>query len=111
MIYDQLLIPHKIPTNINTMVKFGLTTVICLFILIEILLWLKTFINPLPLYIFAGAFLAIASNYEKGMIKGTSLENLLRSWSAPITSDQPPIIPQKNQGEGQDFSPPHIDGK
>ncbi|NJN76119.1 MAG: hypothetical protein HC796_07865 [Synechococcaceae cyanobacterium RL_1_2] len=94
------------------MVKFGLTTVIGLFILIEIFLWLKTFINPLPLYIFAGAFLAIASNYDKGMIQGTSLENLLRSWSsAPIKPDQSSIMPPQTKGKARTASPPHLDGK
>ena len=39
-----------------------------LFVLAEFSIWLKQFILPLPLYILAGAFLAIASNYEKGLI-------------------------------------------
>ncbi|MEO1341892.1 MAG: hypothetical protein AAFV28_12295 [Cyanobacteria bacterium J06635_13] len=38
-----------------------------LFVLAEFSIWLKQFILPLPLYILAGAFLAIASNYEKGL--------------------------------------------
>ncbi|HEY9769716.1 MAG TPA: hypothetical protein V6C71_14665 [Coleofasciculaceae cyanobacterium] len=39
-----------------------------LFVLAEFSIWLKQFILPLPIYILAGAFLAIASNYEKGII-------------------------------------------
>ena len=39
-----------------------------LFVLAEFSIWLKQFILPLPIYIFAGAFLAIASNYEGGLI-------------------------------------------
>lgn len=39
-----------------------------LFVLAEFTIWLKQFILPLPLYILAGAFLAIASNYERGII-------------------------------------------
>ena len=39
-----------------------------LFVLAEFSIWLKQFILPLPIYILAGAFLAIASNYERGLI-------------------------------------------
>ena len=39
-----------------------------LFVLVEFSIWLKQFILPLPVYILAGAFLAIASNYEKGLM-------------------------------------------
>jgi hypothetical protein len=39
-----------------------------LFVLAELGIWLKQFILPLPIYILGGAFLAIASNYEKGII-------------------------------------------
>ena len=39
-----------------------------LFVLAEFSIWLKQFILPLPIYILAGAFLAIASNYEQGII-------------------------------------------
>lgn len=45
--------------------KFWLTTCVLLFVLVELLGWLKQFIVPLPIYLLAGAFLAIASNYEK----------------------------------------------
>ena len=52
--------------------KSWLFSVVVLFILAKAFLWLKTFILPLPLYVLAGAFLAIASNYDRGIV------NLLR---------------------------------
>lgn len=39
-----------------------------LFALAEFSLWLKQFMLPVPIYIFGGALLAIASNYEKGIV-------------------------------------------
>lgn len=48
--------------------KFWLTTCIFLFVLVELVGWIKQFILPLPLYIMAGALLAIASNYEKAKL-------------------------------------------
>lgn len=39
-----------------------------LFVLAEFSIWLKQFMLPLPIYILGGAFLAIASNYEKGLM-------------------------------------------
>ena len=39
-----------------------------LFVLAEFGIWLKQFMLPLPIYILGGAFLAIASNYEKGIM-------------------------------------------
>ncbi|MGI0480733.1 hypothetical protein ACN4EE_08075 [Geminocystis sp. CENA526] len=38
-----------------------------IFVLAQFVLWLKNFFIPLPLYIFGGALLAIASNYEQGI--------------------------------------------
>ncbi|GBF55704.1 hypothetical protein N0824_03589 [Microcystis sp. 0824] len=40
---------------------------IVLFLLVEFYQWAKGFILPLPLYIFAGALLSIASNYSQDM--------------------------------------------
>ncbi|MEL6496324.1 MAG: hypothetical protein AAFQ41_14560 [Cyanobacteria bacterium J06623_7] len=50
------------------MLKAWLVGVGILFVLAEFSIWLKQFILPLPLYILGGAFLAIASNYERGII-------------------------------------------
>ena len=50
------------------MLKAWLVGVGILFVLAEFGIWLKQFILPLPIYILGGAFLAIASNYEGGII-------------------------------------------
>lgn len=50
------------------MLKAWLVGVAILFVLAELGIWLKQFILPLPIYILAGAFLAIASNYERSII-------------------------------------------
>lgn len=40
---------------------------VLLFLLVEFYQWAKGFFSPLPLYIFAGALLSIASNYSQDM--------------------------------------------
>ncbi|HAC64605.1 MAG TPA: hypothetical protein DCF68_13985 [Cyanothece sp. UBA12306] len=47
--------------------RVWVTTVCLLFLLIQVYQWIRGFILPLPIYVLAGAFLAIASNYEKGL--------------------------------------------
>ncbi|MGL5805624.1 MAG: hypothetical protein ACRC2R_27285 [Xenococcaceae cyanobacterium] len=47
--------------------KVWITTFCVLFFLAQVYAWVKDFIVPLPLSILGGAFLAIASNYEKGI--------------------------------------------
>jgi hypothetical protein len=54
------------------MVRVWLLTVVLLFGLVELYQWVRGFILPLPIYVLAGAFLAIASNYNKGI--GSFLE-------------------------------------
>jgi hypothetical protein len=49
------------------MVQFWVLVVVVLFIGAQLFQWLQGAILPLPLYVMAGAFLAIASNYDKGM--------------------------------------------
>ena len=44
-----------------------IVTFVVLFALGEFYQWVAEFISPVPLYILGGAFLAIASNYEKGI--------------------------------------------
>ena len=61
------------------MLKAWLFGVGILFVLAEFSIWLKQFILPLPIYILAGAFLAIASNYEQGLIALFRQENSLNS--------------------------------
>lgn len=59
--------------------KLWLVSVAVLFVLAEIYIALKDFILPLPIYILGGAFLAIASNYEKGIIALFRQESLTES--------------------------------
>lgn len=49
--------------------KVWLTTCVLVFVVVELVLWVKQFILPLPVYLVAGAFLAIASNYEKAKLR------------------------------------------
>ncbi|WP_024545506.1 hypothetical protein [Picosynechococcus sp. NKBG15041c] len=48
--------------------RVWLTSVVVLFIVVQVFQLLKGFFVPLPLYILGGAFLAIASNYDKGIM-------------------------------------------
>ena len=50
------------------MFRVWLVIFFLIFSLVELFQWAKDFFLPLPIYILAGAFLAIASNYEKGMV-------------------------------------------
>ncbi|MFW6264391.1 MAG: hypothetical protein ACOC3E_02600 [Cyanobacteriota bacterium] len=92
--------------------KVWLTIFIVLFAIAEFYLWIKQFIVPLPVYIVGGAFLAIASNYEKGIAGGflrqskakfnesESLEN--RSYfqspsSTPLNSPSTTTVPSPNR--------------
>jgi len=61
------------------MFKAWLFGVAILFVLAEFSIWLKQFMLPLPIYILGGAFLAIASNYEKGLIALFRQEEVLSS--------------------------------
>ncbi|MEM8779643.1 MAG: hypothetical protein AAGF26_12375 [Cyanobacteria bacterium P01_G01_bin.49] len=49
------------------MMRLWISIVCLLFVLVQFYQWAKGFMLPLPIYVLAGAFLAIASNYEKGM--------------------------------------------
>lgn len=46
---------------------FLVLVVVVLFVGVQLFQWLMGVILPLPIYVMAGAFLAIASNYDKGM--------------------------------------------
>jgi hypothetical protein len=54
--------------NHQQTIKSWLFSVVVLFVLVKALLWIKSFILPVPIYVLAGAFLAIASNYDRGII-------------------------------------------
>jgi hypothetical protein len=45
--------------------KFWMTSFVVLFGLAELFQWVRHFTLPLPIFILGGAFLAIASNYDK----------------------------------------------
>ncbi|MBD2343884.1 hypothetical protein [Anabaena subtropica] len=45
--------------------RVWLACFLVLFALAELFDWLKAFTLPLPIYILGGAFLAVASNYDK----------------------------------------------
>ena len=47
--------------------RVWLVSLTVLFGLAELYQWVKGFMLPLPIYVLGGAFLAIASNYEKGI--------------------------------------------
>ena len=47
--------------------RVWLAAVAILFVGMELLDWVKGFILPIPIYVLGGAFLAIASNYDKGL--------------------------------------------
>lgn len=67
--------------------KVWLTCVFLLFAFSELYQWAKTLSLPLPIYILGGAFLAIASNYNK--LNGWA-------WQLPVVNSQP-IINSPNQ--------------
>jgi hypothetical protein len=57
--------------------RLWISAVFLLFVFVQFYQWVKGFILPLPIYVLAGSFLAIASNYEKGIatvIPSSSLE-------------------------------------
>ena len=47
--------------------RIWIVSFLVLFALVQFYQWAKGFISPLPIYVLGGAFLAIASNYEKGI--------------------------------------------
>ncbi|MEM1368964.1 MAG: hypothetical protein AAGG02_13305 [Cyanobacteria bacterium P01_H01_bin.15] len=47
--------------------RLWIASFIVLFILAQFGLWVKSILLPLPFAIFGGAFLALASNYDKGI--------------------------------------------
>ena len=86
------------------MVQFWILIVVILFVGVQLFQWLQGAILPLPLYVMAGAFLAIASNYDKGLGRlinrgeqavATLTETMqveLESQTAVITADRQPEI-------------------
>lgn len=48
--------------------KVWLISFFLIFALAQFFFWIKNFLLPFPIYILAGAFLAIASNYEHKIV-------------------------------------------
>lgn len=66
--------------------QFLILIVFFLFAGVELFQWLKGVMLPLPVYVFAGAFLAIASNYEKGLglLSGQAFSPYEKSRREPV---------------------------
>ncbi len=67
--------------------RIWLACFIVLFGLAELFQWMKQLSLPLPVFILGGAFLAIASNYEKRA--GFPFNQLPRSFNHPLESPDP----------------------
>ena len=89
------------------MLKAWLFGVGILFVLAEFSIWLKQFILPLPLYILGGAFLAIASNYERGIIALFRQEDL----GSDALTQTATLINQVKSLEGKTASLPEAKSK
>lgn len=72
--------------------KFWLVTCAVLFITAQFVFWLKQFLLPLPVAIFAGAFLAIASNYEKGIVSVFSTRKQSLTETTTIVSQTASLV-------------------
>jgi hypothetical protein len=71
--------------------KIWLACFFILFALAELFDWVKDFSLPLPIYILGGAFLAVASNYNR----------LIGSYVNSGTNIVSEIVPQKQQLDAQ----------
>lgn len=74
--------------------KVWIVGCILLFLLVEFYQWAKGFILPLPLYIFAGALLSIASNYSQDMSNLFARNEQV--YQTASLSDVPPILTAEN---------------
>jgi hypothetical protein len=72
-----------------------------LFALAELFNWLQELKLPLPIYILGGAFLAVASNYDK--LFGSYLSNV----SVEATLEQPQLDSGAEQTRSVSFSDYH----
>ncbi|MDT3675752.1 hypothetical protein [Microcystis wesenbergii] len=70
--------------------KVWIVGCVLLFLLVEFYQWAKGFILPLPLYIFAGALLSIASNYSQDMSNLFARNEQV--YQTASLSDVPPIL-------------------
>jgi len=72
-----------------------------LFALAELFDWVKEFTLPLPIYILGGAFLAVASNYDK--LFGSYLSNATSeaTLEQPLLDDSPSFTISRSVKESQ----------
>jgi hypothetical protein len=87
------------------MVQFWVLIVVVLFVGVQLFQWLQGAILPLPLYVMAGAFLAIASNYDKGMgrfiNRGEETVALLtETLQAELDPQEPTVLPASQPEPG-----------
>ena len=82
--------------------KAWLVSVGVLFVLVEAFSWVKNFILPLPIYILAGAFIAISSNYDKGIM---ALFRQETSESTDIISQTASLIEERKAIQGHNPYP------
>jgi hypothetical protein len=80
--------------------KVWITACVLLFLLVEFYQWAKGFMLPLPLYVLAGAFLAIASNASQRVDffswqKNPDVQQVATSIDPPevLTSQGDPALP------------------
>ena len=82
--------------------KVSIVTFFLIFALVEFYQWIKQFTVPVPIFVFAGAFLAIASNSEKGITAWFAhkkpLESVLQQ-TATLVDSTPILESQKAQTE------------
>ena len=79
------------------MIQAWLISVGILFVLAEFSIWLKQFMLPLPLYVLGGAFLALASNYDRGIV---AMFRQPPESTADVLSQTATIIEQRVTEEG-----------
>jgi hypothetical protein len=72
--------------------RVWLACFLLLFALAEMFEWLKKFNLPLPIYILGGAFLAVASNYDKIVGSYFSDESMETSSAAPQLNSTHPSL-------------------
>ncbi len=86
--------------------KVWITTFCVLFFLAQAYAWIKDFILPLPLSILGGAFLAIASNYDKGIFPAL----MSRSDSTPenIVSQTATLLDRMGNLEAKSANKPSL---
>lgn len=83
--------------------KVWLVSVAILFVLAEVYLSIKDFILPLPIYILGGAFLAVASNYDKGIMalfrQESTADRDIISQTATLIEKRKALNPEQSQSK------------